>query len=172
MNPPQRHGRILARGVIVSLALALGSSRSLAQTDDPSDATRLTITTNVVTFAPPTVDDYASGFVTGATGITFTVGVASAGGRVRTGTVSIRATAATVGGGKPVSDVQWRRSDQANWNSLTLTNAAVEGHSMSNNVNNPWSNAIVFRILVNWRTDPPATYTADIEITLTQVFTL
>jgi hypothetical protein len=169
MNPPRRHCLVLARRVAVSLALAFGSSRSLAQ---PPNATRLTITTNTVTFDPPTVDDYARGFVTGATGITFTVDVTSAGGRMRTGVVSIRATAATVGGGKPVSDVQWRRSDQPTWNSLTLTNADVEGHQMSNTINNPWSNAIVFRILVSWRTDPPATYTADIEITLTQIFTI
>jgi hypothetical protein len=163
----RRRCLIVAHGVGVFLTLGFGSSRSFAQA---APATRLTITANTVTFAPPTVDDYAAGFVTGAAGITYTLDVTAVGGKVRTATVSIRATSATIGGGKPVSDVQWRRSDQPTWNSLTLTNAPVEARLMDKGTNNPWSNAIVFRILVGWRTDPPATYTADIEITLTQIF--
>jgi hypothetical protein len=44
----------------------------------------------------------------------------------------------------------------------------VEAQEMTNTMNTPWSNRIVFRILLSWRAVPPATYTADILVTLTQ----
>jgi hypothetical protein len=37
-----------------------------------------------------------------------------------------------------------------------------------NGLNDPWSNTIFFRLLLNWTTDAPATYTADYQITLAQ----
>jgi hypothetical protein len=149
--------------MVVSVPLALGSSEAVAQ----AETTQLNVTTNTITFDPPTADDYATGFVTGVAGITFTVSVAG-GQRSRTATVSIRGTDPSIGGGKPLSDVQWRRADLPTWTSLTLTNVNVEGRSMNSNTNNPWTNGILFRLLLNWGSDPPANYQANVEITLTQ----
>jgi hypothetical protein len=164
MHPLRRHCRILTGGIVASLALAFGASNSLAQ----PDATRLTVTTSSVVFDPPTVDDYRKGFVASAQGITFTVATQN-GTLRRLATVSIRGTAATVGGGKPVGDVQWRRADRPDWNSLTLLDMDVEGRQMTDVLNNPWSNGILFRVRVTWAADPPATYSADILVTLTQI---
>jgi hypothetical protein len=164
MHPLRWLCRILSRAIVAWLALALGASNSFAQ----PDTTRLTVTTSSVTFDPPTADDYRRGFVAAAQGITFTVSTQT-GTRLRLATVSIRATAATMGGGKPVGDVQWRRADLPDWNSLTLLDKDVEGRQMTNVLNTPWSNAILFRVRVIWATDPPASYPADILLTLTQV---
>ncbi|MEA2765734.1 MAG: hypothetical protein QOK07_2138, partial [Gemmatimonadaceae bacterium] len=34
--------------------------------------------------------------------------------------------------------------------------------------NDPWSNTIFFRMLLNWTTDPPATYSGNYQLTLSQ----
>jgi len=37
-----------------------------------------------------------------------------------------------------------------------------------NGANDPWSNTIFFRMLLNWTTDAPATYSGNYVITLSQ----
>jgi hypothetical protein len=39
---------------------------------------------------------------------------------------------------------------------------------VKNGANDPWSNAIFFRMLLDWTKDAPATYTANYVITLSQ----
>jgi len=145
----------------VSLALVLFAFPLAAQ------KTTLTLTNGAVTFPAPTAADYINGYVDAPTGVTFTIN--SVNGLQRTTTISIRSTSANLGGGKVIADLEWRRSDLATWNSVTLTDAQVEQRIVINKgLNDPWSNTIFFRMVLNWTTDAPATYSANYQITLSQ----
>ena len=145
----------------VMLALALVASPLAAQ------KTGLTLTGGTITFPTPTAADYIAGFVNSTTGVTFTIDAQT--GASRTTTVSIRSTSADLGSGKVIGDLQWRRSDLATWNSIGLTDAQVEQRVVIRNVvNDPWNNTIFFRMVLNWTTDAPATYTANYQVTLSQ----
>jgi hypothetical protein len=157
-------GRKLHCGITsaaVSLALVLFASPLAAQ------KTSLTLASGAVTFPAPTAADYINGYLDAPTGMTFTVNSSS--GVQRTTTISIRSISANLGGGKAIADLQWRRSDLATWNSITLTDAQVEQRIVINKgLNDPWSNTIFFRMVLNWTTDAPATYSGTYQITLSQ----
>jgi hypothetical protein len=145
----------------ISLALALFASPLAAQ------KTSLTLASGAVTFPAPTATDYVNGFVDAPTGMTFTINSVS--GPQRTTTISIRSISANLGGGKVIADLQWRRSDLATWNSITLTDAQIEQRVVVNNaLNDPWSNTVFFRMVLHWTTDAPATYSGSYQITLSQ----
>ena len=148
-------------GAAVSLALVLFAFPLAAQ------KTNLTLTSGAVTFPAPTAADYINGYVDAPTGMTFTIN--STNGLQRTTTVSIRSISANLGGGKAIADLEWRRSDLATWNSITLTDSQVEQRIVINKgLNDPWSNTIFFRMVLNWTTDAPATYSGTYQITLSQ----
>jgi hypothetical protein len=145
----------------ISLAVALFASPLAAQ------KTNLTLTGGTIAFAAPTAADYDAGYKDSPTGVTFSVNAQT--GTIRTTTILIRSTSASLGGGKAIAELQWRRSDLAVWNSITLTDAQVEQRvQVRNALNDPWGNTIFFRMLLNWTTDPPATYTGNYVITLSQ----
>ena len=145
----------------ISLALGLLASPLAAQ------KTQLTVTGGTITFPAPTAADYIAGFIDSSTGATFTLNSQS--GPQRTTTVSIRATSASLGNGKLIDDLKWRRSDLATWNDVTLTDAQVEQRIVVNKgLNDPWSNTIFFRMALSWTSDAPATYSANYVITLSQ----
>jgi len=153
------HG--VSTSAAITFALAAAASPLAAQ------KTSLTLTGGTITFPAPTAADYIAGFVNSTTGVTFTVN--STNGLQRTTTISIRSTSANLGNGKVIGDLQWRRTDLANWNSITLTDAQVEQRIVINKgLNDPWSNTIFFRMVLNWTTDAPATYSANYQITLSQ----
>ena len=148
----------------ISLSLVLFASPLTAQ----FTFTSLTLSGQTITFPAPTAADYINGFVT-STGVTFTVKNVFSNQGAHTTTVLIRSTSANLGGGKVLGDLQWRRSDLATWNGITAVNAQVEQRVLiANTQNDPWSNTIFFRMLLNWATDAPATYTANYTITLSQ----
>jgi hypothetical protein len=145
----------------IALALTLFASSLAAQ------KTILTVTGGTLTFPAPTAADFDAGYINSPTGATFTVNAQTGGSR--TTTVTISSTSATLGGGKVIGELQWRRSDLAVWNSMAVTDAQVEQRvQVRNGLNDPWNNTIFFRMLLNWTTDPPATYTANYVITLSQ----
>ena len=145
----------------ISLALALLASPLAAQ------KTQLTVTGATITFPAPTAADYIAGFVNSSTGASFTIN--SQNGVPRTTTISVRSTSTSLGNGKLIGDLQWRRSDLASWNSITLTDAQIEQRVVINKgLNDPWSNTIFFRMVLNWTSDAPATYSASYVITLSQ----
>lgn len=142
-------------------ALVLCASPALAQ------KTTLSITGGTVTFPSPTAADYIAGYVTAIAGVTFNIN--SQNGVPRTTTISIRSTSGSMGGGKVIGDLEWRRADLATWSAMTLTNAQVEQRVVINKgLNDPWSNTIFFRLKLNWTSDPPGTYSANYQITLAQ----
>jgi len=153
------HAGITSAAIL--LALALFAYPLAAQ------KTMLTLAGGTITFAAPTAADYVAGFINSASGVTFTVSAQT--GLSRTTTISIKSTSASLGGGKVIGDLRWRRSDLATWNSITLTDAQVEQRIVVKGVSNdPWSNTIFFRMILTWATDAPATYSANYQITLSQ----
>ena len=145
----------------ISLALVLFASPLIAQ------KTILTVAGGAITFAAPTAADYIAGFIDASTGATFSLSAQT--GTSRTTTISIRSTSASLGNGKVIGDLEWRRSDLATWNSITLTDAQVEQRVMVKGVlNDPWTNTIFFRMKLAWTTDAPATYSGNYQITLSQ----
>lgn len=148
-------------GAAVSLALVLFAFPLAAQ------KTSLTLASATVTFPAPTAADFINGFVDAPTGMTFSIN--STQGASRTTTVSIRSISANLGGGKVIADLEWRRSDLATWNSITLTDAQIEQRvAVSKGLNDPWSNTVFFRMVLHWTTDVPATYSGTYQITLSQ----
>jgi hypothetical protein len=146
----------------IALALALFASPLAAQ------RTVLTVAGGTITFPAPTAADYDAGYIDAPIGATFNVN-AQTGTASRTTTISISSTSASLGGGKAIGELQWRRSDLAVWNPMSLTDAQVEQRvQVRNGLNDPWNNTIFFRMLLNWTADPPATYTANYVITLSQ----
>src|SRR5229473_2098601 len=132
----------------ISLALVLFASPLIAQ------KTILTVAGSAITFAAPTAADYIAGFIDASTGATFTLSAQT--GTSRTTTISIRSTSGSLGNGKVIGDLEWRRSDLATWNSITLTDAQVEQRVMVKGVlNDPWTNRIFFRMKLAWTTDAP-----------------
>ena len=157
----QRKLRGVSTSVALAIALALVASPLAAQ------KTSLTVTGGTITFPSPTAADYIAGFINSTGGVTFTVN--SQNGVQRTTTITVRSTSADLGNGKMIGDLQWRRSDLATWNSITLTDAQVEQRIVINKVlNDPWSNTIFFRLVLNWTSDGPATYSANYQLTLSQ----
>lgn len=153
-----------ARGIpgvlaVVALLAPVRGTRAQAAT--------LTLTNAPNVFPTPTVTDYDAGVVTEATGITFTVDITTGPNVLRTTIVSLRATSATLGGGKPVGDLEWRRADLATWNTMTTADVVVESRSGVRRVDPPWSNTVFFRILLSWTGDPPGTYSAPLVFALT-----
>lgn len=159
MNPLQRK----LRGVSTSAAIAL----MLFAAPLKAQKTSLTVTGGAITFAAPTAADYIAGYVYSATGVTFTLDAQT--GASRTATVSIRSTSPNLGNGKVIGDLEWRRSDLAGWNPITVSDAQVEQRIMIRNVaNDPWSNTVFFRMKLSWTSDAPGVYSANYQITLSQ----
>lgn len=159
--------RIPARVTTMTVALTLLSVQAQGQ-NRATPKTLLTVSSNVVTFAPPTAADYGNGSVNAADGVTFVVATTN-GNQTHVTTILIRAIADKLGNGKDIGDVQWRRADLPTWNTLTLTNAQVEERvQVPRGLNDPWSNTILFRVLLAWNRDAPAIYAATYEITLAQ----
>jgi hypothetical protein len=153
---------ISATSASVACAALIFSSPLVAQ------STTLTLANNTITFPAPTAADYVNGYVNSTTGVMFTVDATSSGGGSQTTTIAIRSTSANLGGGKVLADLRWRRSDLVAWNPITVGDVTVEARSQTfNGLNDPWSNTIFFRMLLNWTTDAPATYSANYRITLT-----
>lgn len=161
MSPLLRKLRGVSTRSAIALGLVLFASPLAAQ------KTNFTTTGGTITFPAPTAADYIAGFVNSSGGVTFTVNAVN--GVTRTTTVLLRSMSASLGNGKVIGDLQWRRSDLATWNDITLTDAQVEQRIVVNKgLNDPWSNTIFFRMKLAWTTDAPGTYAANYQVTLSQ----
>ncbi len=150
-------GSILgAIGLALTLAVPGGAQVSLTLTGAPA------------VFPAPAVTDYDNGVVTDPTGIAFTVAITGGASQNRTTMVSVRSSSASLGGSKPLSDLQWRRADLAAWNAMTPADATIESRPVKKNtLNDPWSNTVFFRMLLSWTGDSPGMYSAGLVFTLT-----
>jgi hypothetical protein len=147
---------------LVLFALALGAPAAGAQT-----AVALTFGGGSVLFPAPIAADLTSGSLEATDLLQFDVATSSEPVGSFTTSIYIRSSAATLGGGKPVADLEWRRDDDPAWHSLTTTDALVEGRIATGiPAGHSWSNSIHFRIALHWTGDPPATYTGSLVITV------
>ena len=118
-------------------------------------------------FAAPTAADYSAGTLESATPLPFQVLTTLEPSGSLVTSVYIRSSAATLGGGKPVADLEWRRGDDATWRALTTSDVLVESRTLQGAPEgHSWDNTIHFRIALRWRQDPPATYTGSFVLTL------
>jgi len=132
-----------------------------------AQTTRLTLGNTSITIATPTAADYAAGFKASVLGTTYTVDAIAGGSR--TSIVRIRAGCSDLGNSKPLGELQWRRADLPTWTSITNSDVLVEQRvQVFNGANDPWTNTIYYRFLLNWVTDEPNSYSCDAKITLTQ----
>src|SRR6476619_5053958 len=113
MRALQRRLRGVSTSAAIACALVAAASPLAAQ------KTSLTVTGGTITFPAPTAADYIAGFANSTTGVTFTIN--STNGVQRTSLISIRSTSPSLGNGKVLGDLQWRRSDLTNWSSITQT---------------------------------------------------
>src|SRR5689334_5763888 len=104
------------RGVSTSAIIALVLIGAPLAAQNPK--TDLTLSGGTVTFPAPTATDYINGYVYSTSGVTYTVD-ATNGLTSHTATILIRATSASLGNGKLLTDLEWRRSDLATWNTIS-----------------------------------------------------
>jgi hypothetical protein len=153
MNAARRAVTIVASAVLWA---AVGASIARAQ------QTTLTITGFPLAFASPTGADFVAGSIVGGT-ITYTVAAKTGTTGQRTATISMRCNAPCpqVAGPKPLATLQWSRTDLGTWNTLTTTDVQVEQRALfRNGLNDPFSNSIDWRFLLDWLTDPPGAATS------------
>ena len=141
----------------------------LVLTGSLSSQVSITLTGAPNVFPAPTLADFSAGVIAEPTGILFTVNQTGGPANViHTTIVAIRASSASLGGGKALSDLEWRRADLATWNPMTTTNATIESRPIQKNqVNDTWNNTIFLRMQLRWATDAPAVYTTGLVFTLT-----
>jgi hypothetical protein len=153
----------LVRAVSVSIAmLALCGHDLQAQT-----SVALTVGGGSVSFPAPTAADLTAGRLDATDALEFGVTTSSEPVGSFTTRVYIRNSSATLGGGKPVADLEWRRDDDDTWHHLSTTDALVESRATSGLLaGHTWGNSIQFRIALHWTSDPPATYTGNLVITV------
>jgi len=151
--------RVVSRAVAVSLLFA-GSAQSQA-------SVQLAFSGPPVSFASPTVADYTAARLETTAPLPFQISTTSEPTGSFTTTVYIRSSSATLGGGKSVADMEWRRGDESTWRALTTTDAIVESRVSNGTAQgHSWDNTIYFRIALRWTSDPPAIYTGDLVITV------
>ncbi|HUQ47101.1 MAG TPA: hypothetical protein VM053_02530 [Gemmatimonadaceae bacterium] len=121
-----------------------------------------------VTFGPPTAADFIAGSRNATGGMPFQITTT---GEVvlmtQQTTISIRSSSSTLGSGKPVGDLQWRRSDQSSWNSVTTTNVQVQSWSSPGaEAGHTYTNTLFFRVLLGFTSAKPADYTGQLVFTI------
>jgi hypothetical protein len=154
---------VRARGLALLLVLALTPAYARAQVNDTAS---VTLSGFSGAFPTPSVADLDAGLVAAGSQLTFTITNVSK-KKPQTAHIYIAASAATLGGTKPSSDVQWKLGTGATYTSLSTTNALVGVYSIPTTIGATVSASLDLQMLVHW-TDPPGTYTGtSLVITMT-----
>lgn len=139
---------------LVTAAVLAGAAPARAQGNVQVD-----LSTTVVAFATPGMADFDTGWIDHG-GVTVSV---SSRPTTRAWELQLRATAGTLGQGKPIGELQWRRAGSSVWTPLTQTNAAVIQGVADQDV------TIYFRLLLSWAGDAPGSYSAGLEFTALRI---
>jgi hypothetical protein len=146
---------------MLPFAFALGASTAGAQT-----GVQLAFSGSA-SFGAPTAADYAAGTLEAASPLPFQVVTTAEPSGSFTTTVYIRSSSSTLGGGKPVADLEWRRGDDPTWHALTTSDGVIENRVADGTTQgHSWDNTIYFRVALHWTSDPPAIYTGNLVITV------
>jgi hypothetical protein len=151
------------RTALGKFALAVGA---FALATAPAGAqggrrTFLYITGLPLTVTSTTAAEFEAGAVQIGT-MTFTVDLTANRPRFspRSTTVEVRCAVCPASGTSDPAGLQWRRGDLGTWNPLTTTFAFVEQRlAFWRGANDPWSNTISFRYVLDWATSAPAVAT-------------
>ena len=155
--------------------LALAAPLARAQGGPPPGVgrrTSLAVTGLPVTITNISAADFEAGFRLLGTA-TFTVDATSNNPAFspRLTTVNVRCFAPCPATGPlAAAGLQWRRGDLGTWNTLTTTQTLVETRTVTfGGANDPWTNTIQFRYLLDWGTTAPSTAptTFQVELQLT-----
>lgn len=120
--------------------------------------TSLVISGWPLTATSTSANDFEAGFVLlGATSFTVDAVSNSPAFTLRSTTVSVQCVPACPRSGTlSLAGVQWRRNDQATWNTLTTAYAPIETRTLSfGGANDPWSQTVQWRYALNWATNGP-----------------
>jgi hypothetical protein len=142
---------ILAAGLVTLIVLVPEAAPAQAV------MTRLTVSGLPMVMPAPTGTDFVNGSIESAP-ISYLV--EAIGGPVfspRSTSVSIRcALPCPTSGTKAMASLQWRRGDLGAWSPISTGDVLVEQRWMVMDLfNDPWTNTILFRFLLDWSTDPP-----------------
>ena len=156
---PLRSGwRALVAGLLVAGLLSAGLLAAAARDAGAQRRTSLAISGWPLTTTSTSANDFEAGFVLlGATSFTVDAVSNTPAFTLRSTTVSVQCVPACPRGGTlPLAGVQWRRNDQATWNTLTTAYVAIETRTLSfGGVNDPWSQTVQWRYALNWATNGP-----------------
>lgn len=149
---------------IVTLILAAATVTQAAQAQA---GVQLDFTGGPVSFGSPTPADFDAGTLEAVDPLPIQITTTSEPSGSFTTTVKIRSSSPTLGGGKPLSDMEWRRGDDPTWHALTSSDATVESRTNDGAPEgHTWSNTIYFRVALHWTGDPPAAYAGNLVITV------
>ena len=151
----------LVRAPALLVVCAVGALQAGAQT-----GVQLTFS-GTGSFDAATAADFAAGTLDATSPLPFSVVTTSEPVGSFTTTVYIRSSSSTLGNGKPVSQMEWRLGDDPIWHALTTIDAVVETHVAAGAPQgHSWSNAIHFRVALQWAGDRPATYSGNLVVTV------
>jgi hypothetical protein len=157
----RRHGGWLIAGVA---ALALSASvpaRLGAQdcTGSQQPGSFSTPNPQTLTFPAPTMADYTAGYISYATPVNVTWNFSSA-QKSRAADFCIYSTTATMGGSKPIADLEWKLSTSSTWTPMTNSVAFVYNYPGSGQ--SSLTLTYNFRLRLRWTVDQAGSYTANI----------
>lgn len=135
--------------------LTVGSEARAQTCDGGSGRYVLRVKPGVLAFPVPTPDDFAAGWIEHGP---VEINVRPRGVAQRPWVLCIRAEGSSMGNGKPITDVQYRRSGESQWAPLTPGDQPVAEGDRGTRV------SFDFRILLQW-SDPAGAYRADYTIT-------
>jgi hypothetical protein len=113
----------------------------------------------LLAFPTPGPEDFAVGWIEHGP---VELDVRPRGNANREWVLCLRAESADMGSGKPISDLQYRRDDQAGWTSIGVGDQVVAWGDRGDRV------AVRFRILLDEATDPAGSYRSDYTVTATR----
>lgn len=110
----------------------------------------------LLAFPTPTPDDFAAGWIEHGPVV---LNIRPRGSRNRPWSVCMRAESPSMGGGKPVSDLEYREEGQSTWTAMTTGDQLLAQGDRGRNVN------IRFRIRLDEAIDAAGLYRADYTVT-------
>lgn len=147
----------VVRMTIVMACVAFTSSAAAAQScGSLSGRYVVRVQPGLLAFPSPTPDDFAAGWIEHGP---VTLNIRPRGNRNRPWVVCMRADSPEMGGGKPVSDLEYRRSDQATWTAMSTGDQTLAQGDRGERV------SLEFRIRLDSSTDPAGSYRADYTVT-------
>jgi hypothetical protein len=160
-------GAVAARQLMRALAISIATLALCAHAGHAQTTVALAFSGGSVAFPAPTTADLTAGSLDATDPLLFEVTTSTEPVGSFTTRVYIRSSSATLGGGKPVADLEWRRDDDVTWRQLTTTDVLVESRTTTGLVaGHTWSNSIRFRVALHWTSDPPATYVGNLVLTV------